>query len=106
MNNEVIIGYYYGLKFDREWIIKGIVELINYIKYNKTHNIIYYFPENSKYFYILYDENLIKGNSNIQNFKKCNHWIYIREKLDLIFDVIIETYIHEFMDSPRKIFLF
>lgn len=106
MENEIITGYYYGMKFNREWLIRGIRELLDYIKYNKKHNIISYFPVNDKYFYIIYNENLIKGNSNIESFKKCNHWLYIREKLDIIFDEIVENYICEFNEYPKKIFLF
>lgn len=80
-------------------------KLLNHVNINK-HNIISYFPENDKYFYVIYNENLIKGNSNIENFKKCNHWIFIRQKLDLIFDDIVQKYISEFTDYPRKIFAF
>lgn len=105
MEHEVKIGYYYGMRFDKDWLIRGLKELINHIKINQTNNITYYFPINSKHFYILYDENLIKGNSNIESFKKCNHWIYIRDKLDSVFNFIIQ-HICEFIDHPRKIFHF
>ena len=106
MENEILKGYYYGLRFDREWLIKGIKDLLYHIKINKDYNIISYFPTNDKYYYIIYNENLIKGNSSIENFRKCNHWMFIREKLDLTFDIIIKEHIIEFIDHPRKIFLF
>ena len=106
MENNIKKGYYYGMKFHKEWLIKGRQELLDYIKINTIHNIIAYFPINNKHFYVIYDENLIKGNSNIDNFKKCNHWIYIRETLDVIFDFIIQEHIIEFIDHPRQIFLF
>jgi len=106
MENEVKEGYYYGMKFRKNWLIKGLQELLDYININKIHNVVSYFPKNDKHFYIIYNENLIKGNNNIENFKKCNHWIYIRQKLDLIFDIIIQKHICEFDEYPRKIFLF
>ncbi len=106
MENKIINGYYYGMKFNREWLIRGIQELIDYIKFNTINNIIAYFPTNNKHFYIIYNENLIKGNSNIEIFKSCNHWILIRERLDSIFDTIVQEYICEFNEHPRKIFLF
>lgn len=105
MTDEVKEGYYYGMEFERKWVIRGIKELIEYININTTLNIICYFSD-KKYFYILYNENLIKGNSNIEKFQKCNHWLYIREKLDIIFDSLIKKFIMEFDDHPRKIYYF
>ena len=99
-------GYYYGLKFNKEWLIRGIKELLCYIEDYKPFNIIYVSPIDSKYFYIIYNENLIKRDGNIKEFEKCNHWIYVRQKLDHMFDIIIQKFICEFIDYPREIYHF
>ena len=103
MDSKIKKGYFYGVKFHKEWLIKGIKELLRDINSRKINNIVSYFPKNNEYFYVIYDENLIKQNSNIE---KCNHWIYICQELDLIFDHIIRKYICEFNEHPRGIFYF
>lgn len=99
-------GYFYGIKFHKEWLIRGIKELLRDINLNKLNSIVSYFPKNDEYFYVIYDENLIIPSGDIKIFEKCNHWIYIRQRLHLIFDGIIQKYICEFSEHPRGIFLF
>jgi len=99
-------GYYYGIKFNKNWLLRGIKELIDYIKIRTNLNIIIYYPSDGKYFYLIYDQNLLKDNGNLSNFQKSNHWLFIREKLDLIFDDILNKFMEEMIDQPRKIFVF
>ena len=102
MENGIAEGYYYGLQFPKKEAIK---ELLDNIDNYEVFNVIAFSPNNSKYIFILYNENLIKRGNSINNFTNCNHWFLIREKLDHIFDFIIK-HIKEYINHPRRIYYF
>jgi len=105
MEDVITRGYYYGVKFS---ISKCIVirELLDNINNYKVFNVISCIPADSKYVYVLYNENLIKRGNSIDSFKNCNHWFLIRERLDHIFDFMIKKHIKEYINHPRKIYYF
>jgi len=106
MEEVITQGYYYGVRFSIIRCTKGLQELLSSINEYKVFNIISCILEKDKYVYILYNENLIKKGNSIDNFKNCNHWFLIREKLDHIFDFIIKKHIREYINHPRKIYYF